>query len=302
MWGNGTVKMRWLNWMVFDHRLKTLAQSVKKSMSPRRRCLDGSNCVNPLHCKFALRRKPKNVNRQTAQRVACKGLSKFKWPLKANRKWGVIGFFWDTVKHSFTSRALMIKGMLALSAIAKWSVTNCASIWFLAPGLKADLLLCVKACETIESRERSLTPSKIKSMSGSLFSSVAQVSETKSVETLAAWGCCLNSEKGPAWIGKLSPYSAGSGVLKTGSVPAFNNVIVTTPASSVVKIPLGGRSAVEYGLSIWFLSSSRLVLPLWVGSQAMRFDANMIISTGRDKAANFTSLVIVADLLPCCWV
>ena len=41
--------------MVFDHRLMMLAQSVKKSMSPPRRCLDGSNCVNPMHCKFALR-------------------------------------------------------------------------------------------------------------------------------------------------------------------------------------------------------------------------------------------------------
>ena len=74
-------------------------------------------------------------------------------------------------------------------------------------------------------------------------------------------------------------------------------MIMTTAASSVVKIPLGGRCAVEYRLSIWFLSSSRLVLPLWVGSQAMRFDANMIIFTGRDKAATLTSLVIVANLL-----
>ena len=77
---------------------------------------------------------------------------------------------------------------------------------------------------------------------------------------------------------------------------------MTTPASSVVKIPLGGRSAVECGLSMWFLSSSRLVLPLWVGSQPMQFDVNMIIFTGRDKAATFTSLVIVANLLPCFWV
>ena len=98
MRGNGTVKMRWLNWIVFDHRLMMLVQSVKKSISPRRRCLDGSNCVNPLHCKFALRRRPKSVTRQTAQKVACKGLSKFKWLVKANRKWGVIGFFWETVK------------------------------------------------------------------------------------------------------------------------------------------------------------------------------------------------------------
>ena len=110
--------------------------------------------------------------------------------------------------------------------------------------------------------------------------------KTKSVETLAAWGCCLNSEKGPTWIGKLSPHSAGSGVLKTGSV----NVIVTTPASSVFKIPLGGRSAVECGLSIWFLSSSRLVQSLWVGSEAMRFwckqSGNLHVVGNRSKLAS----------------
>ena len=69
--------MRWLNWIVFDHLLIMMAQSVKKSMS-RRKCLDGSNCVNPLHSKFALRRRPKKATRQTAQKVACEGLSKFK--------------------------------------------------------------------------------------------------------------------------------------------------------------------------------------------------------------------------------
>ena len=74
-------------------------------------------------------------------------------------------------------------------------------------------------------------------------------------------------------------------------------MVVKTHASSLVKISHGGRSAVEYRLSIWFLSSTRLVLPLWVGPEAMRFDANMIIFTGRDKAATFTSLVIVANLL-----
>lgn len=39
---------------------------------------------------------------------------------------------------------------------------------------------------------------RINSMSGSLVSYVAGVSKTKSGETLAAWGCCLNSEKGSA--------------------------------------------------------------------------------------------------------
>ena len=51
-------------------------------------------------------------------------------------------------------------------------------------------------------------------------------------------------------MGKLSPHSVGSGVPKTGSVPAFNNVVETSPASSVVKIPFGGSSAVEFAFSI----------------------------------------------------
>ena len=87
-------------------------------------------------------------------------------------------------------------------------------------------------------------------MSGSLFSSVAQLPKTKSMETLSAWGCCLNSEQDPTWIGQRSPHSAGTGVLRTGSVPAFNNVVETSPANSVVKIPLGGSSAVECAFSI----------------------------------------------------
>ena len=78
MGGKGIVRMRWLNWIVFDHLLIMMAQSVKKSMSHGRRCLDGSNCVNPLHSKFALRRRPKKATRQTAQKVECEGLSKFK--------------------------------------------------------------------------------------------------------------------------------------------------------------------------------------------------------------------------------
>ena len=51
-------------------------------------------------------------------------------------------------------------------------------------------------------------------------------------------------------MGKLSPHSVGSGVPKTGSVPAFNNVVETSPASSVVKIPFRGSSAVECAFSI----------------------------------------------------
>ena len=54
-----------------------------------------------------------------------------------------------------------------------------------------------------------LTPFRINSMSGSCDSWVAQVSNIKSVETLAALGCCIDSERGPASIGRLSPHSAG---------------------------------------------------------------------------------------------
>ena len=70
--------MRWLNWIVFDHLLIMMVQSVKKRMSPQCRCFDGLKCVNPLHSKLALRRRPKKATRQTAQNVACKGSSKFK--------------------------------------------------------------------------------------------------------------------------------------------------------------------------------------------------------------------------------
>ena len=86
MRGIGIVRRRWLNWIVFDHLLIMMAQSVKKRMSPRRRCFDGLNCVSPLHSKLALRRRPKKATRQAAQNVACNGSSEFKY------NW----FFWDT--------------------------------------------------------------------------------------------------------------------------------------------------------------------------------------------------------------
>ena len=56
------------------------------------------------------------------------------------------------------------------------------------------------------------------------------------------------------------------------------------------------------GSVLGVLSSSRLLLPLQVGSQALWFDVNMIIFTGRGKVATFTLVVIIANLLPCCWV
>ena len=40
---------------------------------------------------------------------------------------------------------------------------------------------------------------------------------------------------------------------------------------------------VSEGSVLGVLSGGRLVLPLWVGSQVLRFDANMIIFTGRGK-------------------
>ena len=53
------------------------------------------------------------------------------------------------------------------------------------------------------------------------------------------------------------------------------------------------------GSVLGVLSSSRLVLPLWVGSHTLWFDANIIISTGGAKAATFTPLEFKANLFPC---
>ena len=43
MRGRGIVRMRWLNWIVFDHLLMTMAQLAKKMMSPRPRCFASDN-------------------------------------------------------------------------------------------------------------------------------------------------------------------------------------------------------------------------------------------------------------------
>ena len=124
-------------------------------------------------------------------------------------------FLW--VLFGTAPSALIIVGMWDWSATAKWScwrpLTSCASIWTLVPGRKTDLLFCVKACTTMESGgsrwKPCWTPFRINSMSTSCESSVAQVSNIKSVETLAALGCCIDSERGPASMGRLSPHSAG---------------------------------------------------------------------------------------------
>ena len=115
------------------------------------------------------------------------------------------------------------------------------------------------------------------------------------METLAAWSCCIDSKKAPALIGKLSPHSAGQHVIKAASVPACNNVVEISPASSAVKVQFGEISAVECGFSI-----GGLELPLWVVSHTLWFDANMIISTGGAKEATFTPLEFKANMLPCC--
>ena len=96
MRGRGIVRMRWLNWIVLDHLLMTMAQ-----LSRRRRCFDRLNWVGPLHSRLAFRRGPKNATKQTSQNVACQGSSQFNWFLRVKRFWGVIGFFWDTVKRSY---------------------------------------------------------------------------------------------------------------------------------------------------------------------------------------------------------
>ena len=56
------------------------------------------------------------------------------------------------------------------------------------------------------------------------------------------------------------------------------------------------------GSKLEVLNSSRLMLPLWVSSETLRLDANMVIFTWRAKAASITPLKIIANLLPCCWI
>ena len=56
------------------------------------------------------------------------------------------------------------------------------------------------------------------------------------------------------------------------------------------------------GSQLGVLNGSRLVLPLWMGSKALRLDANMVISTRRAKAASLAPLEVIANLLPCRWI
>ena len=118
-------------------------------------------------------------------------------------------------------------------------------------------------------------------MSGSCESSVAQVSNIKSVETWAALGCCIDSETGPASINKLSPHSAGGCVVKGVLVPACKDVEEKTPARSSAKEEFGEISAASAGLELGVRNGGRLVLPLWVSAETLRFYADMVVSTGR---------------------
>ena len=56
------------------------------------------------------------------------------------------------------------------------------------------------------------------------------------------------------------------------------------------------------GSQLGVLSDSRVVLPLWMGSETLRLDANMVISTRRAKVASCVVLEVIANLLPCCWI
>ena len=100
-------------------------------------------------------------------------------------------------------------------------------------------------------------------MSGSCESSVAQVSNIKSVETWAALGCCIDSETGPASINKPSPHSAGGCVVKGVLVPVCKDVEEMTPARSSAKEEFGEISAVERGFRIegpeWWSTGAAIV-------------------------------------------
>ena len=56
------------------------------------------------------------------------------------------------------------------------------------------------------------------------------------------------------------------------------------------------------GSQLGVLNGSRLVLPLWVSSETLRLDANMVIFTWRAKTASITPLKIIANFLPCGWI
>ena len=112
---------------------------------------------------------------------------------------------------------------------------------------------------------------------------------------MATLGRCINSERGPASIRRLSPHSAGWCVVKWGLLLACIDVNGTSPARSSVKVQFGEISAVECGFIVGVLNGSRLVLLLGVSSETLWLDANMVISTRRAKAASIMPLEIIAN-------
>ena len=119
---------------------------------------------------------------------------------------------------------------------------------------------------------------------------------------MATLGRCIDSERCPASIRRLSPHSAGWCVAKGGLLPACIDVSETSPARSSVKVQFGEIFAVECGFIMGVLNGSRLVLLLGVSSETLRLDANMVISTRRAKAASVVSLEIIANLAPFRWI
>ena len=122
------------------------------------------------------------------------------------------------------------------------------------------------------------------------------------VETLAALGCCINSERGPASMGRLSPHSVGWCVVKGDCflhVMMWMRYLLLGLQS---KYNLEKSLQLSVGSQLGVLNSSRLVLPLSVSSETLQLDANMVIFTWRAKAASITLLKIIANLLPCHWI
>ena len=119
---------------------------------------------------------------------------------------------------------------------------------------------------------------------------------------MATLGGCIDSERCPASIRRLSPHSAGWCVAKVGLLPACIDVNETAPARSSVKLQFGQNSAVECGFIMGVLNGSRLVLLLGVSSETSRLHANMVISTRRAKVASVVPLEIMAKLAPCRWI
>ena len=133
MWGNGTSRVRWRNWMVLDQRTARMAPDVEKVTSVQQRCLLGSNLFKDGINKFDFLKKEKNPTKQAAQNVMSNGLprlSNCKIPFRTE---AVMGSFWHVLSPFF-----LLKQSLKTSYLSTdWGVQiQLAAVW---PHLNIDV-------------------------------------------------------------------------------------------------------------------------------------------------------------------